>query len=131
MQSNPLMLAIIVGAIALIAGAVAGYLGALLESRLTKSLDDAREITDPNDPNYEKHKPISNVDEHDVLKVTVDPTLKWHLALDGVGLEPDGLTPEQRARLVNVVVQIRPWIDGKTLPAAPAVIPARMKPMNA
>lgn len=129
MPNNILVVTIVVGLIALIVGGGLGYLGAILENRLNKALDDGREVTDPNDPDYETHKPVLNVDEHDVLKITVDPMLRWRLTLDGASLEPDGLTAEQRARLVNVIVQIRPWIDGKTAPApyippAPIAVPA-------
>lgn len=128
MQNNPLIIIIIVGAITAIIGAIAGYLGAVLEHRLNKALDDAREITDPNDPNYESHKPVPNVGEHDILKVTIDPALQLHLALDGVDVVPDSLTAEQRTRLVNVIIQIRPWIDGKTSPAAAPITPVAPPP---
>ena len=119
MQNNPLIIIIIVGAIALVLGAIVGYVGAILESRLTKSLDDARGSTDSNDPKPDAfgvlQAPALHVMNHDILEVSVDANLLLHLSLDGISLEPDGLTAEQRARLVNIIVQIRPWIDGKTV----------------
>ena len=113
MQNNTWLIVIIVGAIAIIVGAIVGYLVAILENRLTTALAEGREEIDPENPDA---PPAPKLDEHDVLKVTIDPALKWHLELDGARIESDGLTVEQRTRLVNVVVQIRPWIDGKTLP---------------
>lgn len=64
-------------------------------------------------------------EEHTALKVMLDKNLAWQLEIDGARVLPNELTPEQRARLVNIIVQIRPWIDGKTVaaPATPAPIP--------
>ena len=121
MQNNPVLTIVIISAITLVVGAIIGYIGALLEARLTTALKEGREEINPEHPDA---PPPPKLDEHDILKVTIDPALKWHLELDGVRVEPDGLTAEQRARLVNVVVQIRPWIDGKTLPAVAPKPPA-------
>jgi hypothetical protein len=114
MQNNTWIIIAIVGVIAIILG----YLVAILENRLTTVLKEGRGDVNPDDPLDPDEKPTPKLDEHDVLKVTIDPGLKWHLELDGVRIEPDGLTAEQRTRLVNVVVQIRPWIDGKIVPVA-------------
>lgn len=109
MQINPWLL-VLIGAIA----GIAGYGFGMLDSRVTKALKDGREKA------AEAEEPApAKLDEHSVLKVTLDPALKWHLELDGNRIEPDGLTPEQRTRLVNVLVQVRPWVDGK-MAAAPA-----------
>ncbi|GAB4501783.1 MAG: hypothetical protein Fur0035_13270 [Anaerolineales bacterium] len=65
--------------------------------------------------------------EHSALRVLIDKKLRWHLELDGQRLadNPQDLTPEQKQRLVGVIVQIRPWLEGKTAPAAaPAPAPA-------
>jgi hypothetical protein len=105
---------ILVGVIA----AVAGYLFGMLDSRVTSALKEGREKA-PGD----EEKPTPKLDEHDVLKVTINQALKWNLELDGARIESDSLTPEQRTRLVNVIVQIRPWIDGKTV-APPVAVPA-------
>jgi hypothetical protein len=103
---------ILVGVIA----AIAGYVFGMIDSRVTTVLKEGREKIVESEA-----EAAQKLDEHNVLKVTVDPALKWHLELDGIGIEPDGLTAEQRTRLVNVLVQIRPWIDGKTV-SAPAPI---------
>src|SRR3972149_689846 len=113
MENNPWLIVIIVGVIAVIAG----YLFGILDARVTTALKEGREKIVA-----EEQKPTPKLDEHDVLKVSVDRAIKWHLELDGARIEPDGLTPEQRTRLVNVIVQIRPWIDGKTV-ASPVPIP--------
>jgi len=115
MQNNPWLLIFVIGIIALFVGYLIGVIG--------ERLSDAkggRENPGSGDP-AEEGPP--KLDEHNVLKVTVDPALKWYLELDGVRLEPDGLTAEQRTRLVNVLIQVRPWVEGKVLaptPAAPA-----------
>lgn len=119
-------LIILVGVIA----AIAGYVFGMLDSRVTTALKEGREKI------VDSEAAAKKIDEHSVLRVTVDPTLKWHLQLDDVYIEPNGLSAEQRTRLVNVLVQIRPWIDGKTAPApmpdAPAAasmpIPASIQP---
>ncbi len=65
-------------------------------------------------------------EEHTILNVTIDKSLAWHLELDGVRVQVGNLTAEQRTRLVNVLVQIRPWVEGKPAPAlaSPAPTPA-------
>ncbi len=120
-NTYPFLTILIVGGIAVIVGALIGYLVSFLENRLTDALKKGRGEGNPD--GLDDEKPTPKLEELNVLKVTIDPVFKWHLELDGVRLEPDGLTVEQRTRLVNVVVQIRPWIDGKTLPApvAPAL----------
>jgi hypothetical protein len=111
---------VIVGAVA----AIAGYVFGMVDSRVTNAIKENRAEQAALKEATARESIPARLDEHSVLKVTVDPTLRWHLELDGTQLEPEGLTPEQRARLVNVIVQIRPWIDGKTTaapaPAAPA-----------
>lgn len=126
MPANILPIIIGVAVAALILGAIVGYAASLLEGRLNKTLDESREVTDPNDPNYKEPEPV--VVGHDILKVNIDAALKLHLILDGVELEPDGLVAEQRARLVNVIVQIRPWIDGKIVPSAEPLLPVVASP---
>lgn len=126
MQNNPLLIIVIVAIAGLAFGTLIGYLiFSVFEGRLSKALEEGREpVKADDDPINEKPEKIEPaVHEHNVLKVTIDPALKWHLELDGVRIEPDGLTAEQRTRLVNVVVQIRPWIDSKAPPAPAPVAP--------
>lgn len=109
MQNNTWLIIVIVGVIA----TLLGYVIAVVEGRLTDALEKGREEATPDEPEQE---PTPKRDEHDILKVSIDSALKWHLALDGVRIEANDLTVEQRTRLVNVVIQMRPWIDGKTAP---------------
>jgi len=120
MENNTWIIVLIVGIVAVIVG----YLVAVIENRLTTALKEGRDEASPDTPD---EKPAPKLDEHDVLRVTINPALKWHLELDGTRIEPDGLTAEQRTRLINIVVQIRPWIEGKTLAsAAPVVAPPEL-----
>jgi len=107
----------IIIAIVGVAAALIGYVIAILEGRLTDALEKGREEATPDDA--EEKPTLEHNDEHAVLKVSLDSALKWHLELDGVRIDANDLTVEQRTRLVNVVVQIRPWIDGKTAPPFP------------
>ncbi len=44
--------------------------------------------------------------------------------------EPQAMSAEQRQRLVNVVVQMRPWIDGKSSPVAAPMPEAPVMPVR-
>jgi hypothetical protein len=121
--------------ILIIVAAIAGYGLGILDSRLTGALK--QKIDDSAEEKKEKKEETVNPDEHTVLKVTVNLALKWHVELDGVRVEPENLTAEQRTRLVNTVVQIRPWIDAKPAPSpapqppAPRLAPVSMASANA
>lgn len=127
-----ILIMIIVG----LTGVVGGYLFRMADSRVTSAFMEDRAKDAAAKEEAAREAAPKKLDEHSVLRVTVDPTLKWHLELDEVPLDPDGLTPDQRARLVNVIVQIRPWIDGKVsgpvsapVVSAPPPAPAPM-PMS-
>lgn len=97
----------------------AGYAARMFEER-PKPAEQTQPTSTPVEAAVEQ--PVVP-NEHTALKVTLDKSLAWHLEVDGVRLAPTELTAEQRARLVNIIVQIRPWIDGKTAPA-PVASPA-------
>ncbi len=109
---------LIVLAVTVLIALMAGYAARMFEER-PKS--DAQAADSP-----EAGRPALP-EEHTALKVMLDKSLAWHLEVDGARVAPDELTAEQRARLVNIIVQIRPWIDGKTVPA-PAPVPAPAAP---
>ena len=118
--------------ILIVVGVIAGYVFGLIDSRFTSSL---RKKNEPEKPAADPTPPEANLPgEHTVLKVTIDAGLKWHLELDGARLEhPEEISQEQRQRAVSVVVQMRPWLDGKTVPvaaeaAAPLPAPVMPKP---
>ncbi|MCG2785866.1 MAG: hypothetical protein L6461_12240 [Anaerolineae bacterium] len=71
-----------------------------------------------------KQEKILESNEQTALRVLFDPSMKCFVEVDGQRVSSDGLTPEQRQRLVQVIVQIRPWIDGKApAPATPSPSP--------
>lgn len=103
---------LIILAVTVLISLVAGYVARMFEERPKPEAQaaDAPAAENPVLP-----------EEHTALMVTLDKSLAWHLEVDGTRVKPNELTPEQRARLVNILVQIRPWIDGKTVALAPAV----------
>ena len=113
---------LIILAVTVLIALVAGYAARMFEER---SKPEAQATDAP-----ETEKPILP-EEHTALKVTLDKSLVWHLEVDGARVAPDNLTPEQRARLVNIIVQIRPWIDGKTAPAPTSSAPTPVSPAPA
>jgi hypothetical protein len=114
--------------ILIIVAAVAGYFLGIFDSRLTEAAKKKlAEVSAPAAEDEEKPKDQNLKGEHTVLKVTVDTALRWHLELDGTRIDDQAaMSAEQRQRLVNVVVQMRPWIDGKLAPAAP--VPTSITP---
>ena len=63
------------------------------------------------------------------LRVSFDENQNCLVELDGQRVPSGELTAEQRQRLVGIVVQIRPWIDGKPVPkASPASQPVASPP---
>lgn len=71
-----------------------------------------------------KQEKMPESNEQTALRVLFDPSMKCFVEVDGQRVPSDGLTPEQRQRLVQVIVQIRPWIDGKApVPATPSPSP--------
>ncbi len=112
---------LVVLAVTILVSLIAGYVARIFEERQK-----------PEPPPQTAQEPAPSAEmpgEHTALKVTFDKDLAWHLEVDGVRTAPNELTPEQRARLVNILVQIRPWIDGKTAPAP--VNPAPAPPLAA
>jgi len=103
--------------ILIIVAAIAGYVIGIVDSRMTAAMqkkisdDTAAKDTTVAAAIAEEQE---RVGEHVVLKVSIDKTLKWRLDLDGKRLDdPNTMSAEQRQRVVSVVVQMRPWIDGK------------------
>ncbi len=68
-------------------------------------------------------KEASSGDGQAALKVLLGPTQNCAVELDGQPVVSGNLTPEQRQRLVGIVVQLRPWIDNKPAPQSAAPIP--------
>lgn len=106
---------LIILAVTVLISLIAGYAARVFEER---QKPEAPPVGLP-----EAEKP-SLPEEHIALKVTFDNNMAWNLEVDGARVAPNQLTPQQRARLVNIIVQIRPWIDGKASPAPANPAPA-------
>ena len=83
---------VIVGAVA----AIAGYVFGMVDSRVTNAFKENRaeqaaslraSMAAALKETAAKEAAPAKLDEHNVLKVSVDPTLRWHLELDGSRLE--------------------------------------------
>ena len=101
--------------ILIVVAAIAGYVIGIVDSRMTAALRKKTEDTSIPATNTTESAPrdSNQPGEHTVLKVTIDNALKWHIELDKTRLEnPDAISLEQRQRMVSVVVQMRPWLDG-------------------
>jgi hypothetical protein len=109
--------------ILIIVAAIAGYVLGIVDSRITTSLK--KKVEDAPPP--EAQKPASDViqpGEHNVLRVSIDTALKWHVQLDNTRLEDPGtLSLEQRQRLANVIVQLRPWMGTQPVVDEPVSMP--------
>ncbi|MCS6995258.1 MAG: hypothetical protein N2117_08050 [Anaerolineales bacterium] len=110
---------VLILAVAILIALAAGYAARLLEEKSQSG--DAPAATE------EAEKPILP-EEHIALKVTLDKSLQWHLEVDGARVLPGEVTAEQRARLVNILVQIRPWVEGKGAAAPAASAPPSPPP---
>lgn len=108
---------LIVIAITVLIALIAGYVARMFEER--------QKPADLPQPAAPEPGQVILPEEHTALKVTLDKGLAWQLEVDGARVAPNELTAEQRARLVNIIVQIRPWIDGKAAPAPVVPVPAQ------
>jgi len=64
--------------------------------------------------------------ENNLLKLSLDPNNQLRLEVDGQRAEAAELTPEQRKRLIELMVTMRPWIDAsapKPPPSTPITAP--------
>jgi hypothetical protein len=104
----------------------AGYALAFFDKRLTAALKQKKldEQESKEKQVVKPDMPTKETSEHTALRILLDKSLKWHLELDGNRLSLDDITIEQRQRLVNVLAQIRPWVDGKPAPAGESARPA-------
>lgn len=99
---------LIILAVTVIIALIAGYAARMFEER-SQSASQAASA-----PETELTLPE---EEQTILKIMLDESQTWNVEIDGARVTPDTLTAEQRTRLVNIIVQLRPWIDGKAAPA--------------
>jgi len=144
---TPQIQTIIFVVLALIAGYVFGLLDKWVTGSLRKKPDDDRSSQKAEAAPHAPHE-VNLPGERTVLKVTRDLDQKWKVELDGIRIEkPEEISPDQRQRVVNVVMQIRPWLEGKAVqvqgnaaplraaaapqPAAPVPAQPRPEPIKA
>ena len=116
----------------IIAAVIVGYGIGILDSRITKRLriGKQKEI-ESGDKNIGAKTDQVGSDpvlvqgvkdlpgEHVVLKISTDQSLNWHFELDGIRLDkPENINPVQRKKIINVLVQMRPWLENNSLPVA-------------
>ncbi len=113
--------------------AIAGYGLGMLDARVTASLHKKDLESHQPVPSSEKVAPveINRLEDHSVLRVVIDLASQLRLELDGARLNsPDEISVEQRQRLVGLIVQLKPWMEGKpaqtSLPTPPEEVPARI-----
>lgn len=118
--------------ILIVVAAIVGYVLGIIDSRITASLRKKTEDHDSTktaaaQPAAEEKNRLG---EHTVLRVTIDQAIKWHVELDKVQVDdPNEMNPDQRQRLINIVMQLRPWIDGKSAQtSAPMPTPQPIMP---
>ncbi len=105
--------------IVIVAG-IAGYLFGLLDGRVTSTIQNNMA-----ERKEKESQPVEIVVEKTALSVYQDEAQGLRVKLYGSFLDIPTMTPEQRSQLVNLLVKLRPWVDGKTAPApSPAPAPA-------
>ncbi len=119
-----------VAGIILMIAAVLGYVFGLIGARLAAAADKKEQDQLPpkaDNPDGQETGIPKPKEPAPILRVRAGDNGKWALDLDGFPTQPETITPDQRQRLINIIVQIRPWIDGKTAavsPQPPAAAPA-------
>lgn len=64
--------------------------------------------------------PVIMSKENNLLKLSLNENNQLRLEVDGQGADASQLTPEQRKRLIELMVMMRPWIDASApKPAVP------------
>jgi hypothetical protein len=67
--------------------------------------------------------PPAPIVDHSLLKLSLDDNNQPRLDLDGQRVETSQLTPEQRKRLIDLMVTMRPWVEGKPMATSQPVAP--------
>lgn len=110
--------------IALIVGVVFGKLDTVFTGSLKKGREEKKEQALAQEVEHlkqelerQKQIPAQPAPERlSALRVSLDEKQAWMVEIDGIACRPETINSEQRTRLINVLVQIRPWIDAKPVP---------------
>ena len=57
--------------------------------------------------------------DNSVLKLSLDPQQRPHLIMDGNRIDTTLIAPDQRRRLIELMVMMRPWIDASPVQKTP------------
>ncbi len=74
--------------------------------------------------------------ELNLLRLWLDPARAPQLELDGTAVDPRSLSAEQRRRLIAIITQMRPWLEGSSATAsftpapAPVQAPGAVRPAS-
>jgi hypothetical protein len=68
--------------------------------------------------------------DNSLLRLSLDNNNQMRLELDGKRVDTARLTADQRKRLIDLMVTMRPWIDAKPTAAPPSVPAAQTPPIS-
>ncbi|MBM3150978.1 MAG: hypothetical protein FJZ96_02030 [Chloroflexi bacterium] len=126
------LLTLIVGLVALVAGWLIGFFDSNLRTRkkIEAAENQARAATESAHAQVETTRLQTETAARpagvdNLLKVCRGPGKGLTLELDGQPLEPGSIGPADRKRLVDLLTQLRPWVDqaAGTHPPEPASLP--------
>lgn len=114
----------------IVVAGIAGYVFGLVDKRFTNALRKKKE--NPAEEPIPVLPPQPDVPAAEIpLKITIDKDKKFNLEVDGVLLSsPEAISAEQRQRLINLLVQVRPWLEQKPAAKPPAAAPATPAPTS-
>jgi hypothetical protein len=97
-------------------------LGAIFGGLIERGLHRRSKPTAPPIPSENN---LAKVGDFEILRAWRTAANKVWLEIDGIRLESkDALSPDQRQRLLSLVVDLRPWLDGGRTASAPATLPS-------
>ncbi len=83
-----------------------------------------RKQEEPSDPSLRSVTPPPPPPDNSVLKLSLDANQRPGLDMDGKRIDTSEMLPEQRRRLIDLMVLMRPWIDAGPVQKAPTAAPA-------
>jgi len=121
---SPTLTLVIVGIAALIVGYLFGMIDAKVTANIRKKDEEKEKAADIQVVEKVVEKPV---EVRVPFSVLLDEQLRPTVKLAGEIIDPRTITPEQRAKLIDIISKIRPWIDPRVAPtsaAAPTPAPA-------